>query len=135
MPKSDIIIRIGGEGGEGVISTGDMFTTGAARTGFRVFTFRTYPSEIKGGHAWYQIRVSDRPVLSIGDGIDVLIAFDAEAYERHVGLVHEHGAVISDPDPVSNRERPRRIPCPNSFPETKAEKAVFPAGKNTLTLG
>ena len=84
MPKSDIIIRIGGEGGEGVISAGDMFTIGAARTGFRVFTFRTYPAEIKGGHAWYQIRVSNKPVLTIGDGVDELVAFDGEAYERHI---------------------------------------------------
>src|SRR3990172_9475081 len=135
MPKSDIIIRIGGEGGEGVISTGDMFTTGAARTGFRVFTFRTYPSEIKGGHAWYQIRVSDRPVLSIGDGIDVLIAFDAEAYERHVGLVHEHGVVIYDPDRVSPDGRNGRILYPVPLQRMAREKLDFQRGKNTLTLG
>jgi 2-oxoglutarate ferredoxin oxidoreductase subunit alpha len=135
MPKSDIIIRIGGEGGEGVISAGDMFTTGAARTGFHVFTFRTYPAEIKGGHAWYQIRVSDKRVLSIGDGIDVLIAFDNEAYERHAGQVHEHGAIIYDPDRVSVEERNGRTMYPIPLQRIAREKLDFQRGKNVLTLG
>src|SRR3990170_2532726 len=135
MAKSDIIIRIGGEGGEGVISTGDMFSTGAARTGFHVFTFRTYPAEIKGGHAWYQIRVSDKPVLSIGDGIDVLIAFDAEAYEKHIGLVHEHGVVIYDPDRVSPNGADGRVLYPVSLQKMARERLDFQRGKNHLTLG
>ena len=84
MSKSEIIIRLGGEGGEGVISAGDMFTLGAARSGYHVFTFRTYPSEIKGGHAWYQLRVGGQEVQSMGDGIDVLVAFDKEGlYEAY----------------------------------------------------
>jgi 2-oxoglutarate ferredoxin oxidoreductase subunit alpha len=135
MPKSDIIIRIGGEGGEGVISTGDMFTTGAARTGFHVFTFRTYPAEIKGGHAWYQIRVSDKPALSIGDGVDVLIAFDSEAYHRHIGQVHEHGVVIYDPDRVDVTELNGRISYPIPLQRIAREKLDFQRGKNVLTLG
>jgi len=135
MPKNDIIIRIGGEGGEGVISAGDMFTSGAARTGFHVFTFRTYPAEIKGGHAWYQIRVSDKPVLSIGDGVDVLIAFDGEAYERHVGEVHEHGVVIYDPDRVNVGESDSRVMYPVPLQRIAREKLDFQRGKNVLTLG
>jgi len=135
MPKNDIIIRIGGEGGEGVISAGDMFTSGAARTGFHVFTFRTYPAEIKGGHAWYQIRVSDKPVLSIGDGVDVLIAFDGEAYERHIGEVHEHGVVIYDPDRVNVGESNGRIRYPVPLQRIAREKLDFQRGKNVLTLG
>jgi len=135
MPKSDIIIRIGGEGGEGVISAGDMFSTGAARTGFHVFTFRTYPAEIKGGHAWYQIRVGDKRVLSIGDGVDVLIAFDGEAYDRHLGDVNEHGVVIYDPDRVHVGESNGRIMYPIPLQRIAREKLDFQRGKNVLTLG
>jgi 2-oxoglutarate ferredoxin oxidoreductase subunit alpha len=135
MPKSDIIIRIGGEGGEGVISAGDMFTIGAARTGFHVFTFRTYPAEIKGGHAWYQVRVSNKPVLSIGDGVDVLIAFDSEAYERHVSEVHEHGVIIYDPERVSVAESNGRVMYPIPLQRIAREKLDFQRGKNVLTLG
>lgn len=138
MPKSDIVIRIGGEGGEGVISTGDMFTIGAARTGFHVFTFRTYPAEIKGGHAWYQIRVSDRPVLSLGDGIDVLIAYDLEAYQRHSDLVNDGGVIIYDSDRVKAPESVggrRIVTYPIPLQALAREKLEFPRGKNVLALG
>ena len=81
---SDYVFRFGGEGGEGVISTGDLFTTACARSGLEIYTFRSYPAEIKGGHAMIQVRVADANVLlSRGDGTDVLIAFNKEAYDRH----------------------------------------------------
>jgi 2-oxoglutarate ferredoxin oxidoreductase subunit alpha len=67
--RDDFVIRIGGDTAiGGVISTGENFTVAAARLGFRTFTFRTYPAEIKGGHAWFQVRISNRPVFSVGDG-------------------------------------------------------------------
>ena len=43
-----VVIRIGGEGGEGTITLGDIFTRIAARSGLEVYSFRTYPAEIKG---------------------------------------------------------------------------------------
>jgi len=101
MPTDDFIIRIGGDTAiGGVISTGENFTIAAARLGFRTFTFRTYPAEIKGGHAWYQLRISNKPVLSMGDGCDILIAFDQEAYELHKGDLNEGGVLIYDADLV-----------------------------------
>ena len=51
MADVDYVFRVGGEGGEGVISTGEMLTLALARAGFEIYTFRTYPAEIKGGHA------------------------------------------------------------------------------------
>ena len=51
----DIVVRIGGEGGEGVISCGELLTTALARSNYEVFTFRTYPAEIKGGPAMFQV--------------------------------------------------------------------------------
>ena len=55
--RDDIAVRLAGESGEGVISGGDILTTGAARTGYWALTFRTYPAEIKGGPCMYQVRV------------------------------------------------------------------------------
>jgi len=135
MPKSDIVIRIGGEGGEGVISAGDMFTTGAARTGFRIFTFRTYPAEIKGGHAWYQIRVSDKPALSMGDGIDVLIAFDEEAYQKHIGELNEGGVLIYDSDRVKPETNGHYVDYAIPFQTIARKELDFQRGKNVLVLG
>src|ERR1700675_3936333 len=63
----DVLVRIGGEGGEGVISCGELLTTALARSNYEVFTFRTYPAEIKGGPAMFQVRSSDQSVLSQGN--------------------------------------------------------------------
>jgi 2-oxoglutarate ferredoxin oxidoreductase subunit alpha len=127
-------MRIAGESGEGVISAGDMFTLAAAHTGHNVLTFRTYPAEIKGGHNWYQVRVGNRQVLSMGDRLDVLVAFNAEAYHNHVGEMREGGVIIYDPDLVE--------PEPNGFvtypiPLTKISRKDldYLRGKNLVVLG
>jgi len=41
LTRDDITVRLAGESGEGVISSGDILTTGAARTGYWALTFRT----------------------------------------------------------------------------------------------
>ncbi len=94
----DVIIRIGGEGGEGVISAGDIITQALARCSMEIYAFRTYPAEIKGGHAVYQVRASDELLLSQGDGIDVLVAFNQEAYDRHVDQLKPPGILVYDTD-------------------------------------
>lgn len=136
MPKSEIIIRLGGEGGEGVISAGDMFTLGAARSGYQVFTFRTYPSEIKGGHAWYQIRVGAEEVLSMGDGVDVIVAFDKEAYTRHIGDLNPDGVLVYDSDAVTPGEEASKFHLyPVPFNAIAKKELEFVRGKNLLVLG
>ncbi len=93
----DIVVRIGGEGGEGVISHGELLTTALARSNYEVFTFRTYPAEIKGGPAMFQVRSSDEPVLSQGNLADILVTFNEEAYQLHGHTIRPDGLLIYDP--------------------------------------
>src|SRR3954469_16111839 len=95
MP-TNLTVRIAGEGGEGVISTGDLLTTAVARTRHDVFTFRTYPAEIKGGPAMFQLRFADHPVLSVGTQLDVLIAFNEEAVDLHAADLKKDGLLVYD---------------------------------------
>ncbi len=95
MP-TNLTVRVAGEGGEGVISTGELLTTAVARTRRDVFTFRTYPAEIKGGPAMFQLRFADHPVLSVGTLIDVLVAFNEEAVELHAAELKKDGLLIYD---------------------------------------
>ena len=46
MAVHDEVIRVAGESGEGVISTGELVAQAAARAGYHVVTFKTYPAEI-----------------------------------------------------------------------------------------
>jgi 2-oxoglutarate/2-oxoacid ferredoxin oxidoreductase subunit alpha len=133
--RNDFVIRIGGDTAiGGVISTGENFTTAAARLGFQVFTFRSYPAEIKGGHAWFQVRISNRPVLSTGDGVDILIAFDEEAYERHCGELRESSVIIYDSDLVQVDDG-RFIRYGVPFQRIARQELNFARGTNVLVLG
>ncbi len=89
--RPDIIFRIGGEGGEGVISCGEILTLACARMGLEIYTFRSYPAEIKGGPAMFQVRTSKEILLSQGSEIDVLVCFNQEAYDRHAKDVRKDG--------------------------------------------
>ncbi len=93
----DILIRIGGEGGEGVISCGELITTALARASYEVYTFRTYPAEIKGGPAMFQVRSSDALVLSQGKLADILVTFNEEAFQLHGQSIRPDGLLVYDP--------------------------------------
>ena len=94
--KSDLIIRIGGEGGEGIISSGDILSQAAAKAGLEVLTFKTFPAEIRGGYAMYQIRMSSEKVLSEGDGFQVLVVFNKEALDANLKYLQPGNVLIWD---------------------------------------
>ena len=94
MSTTDITLRIGGESGEGVISVGEMLTLVASRMGNVVSTFRTFPAEIKGGHAMFQVRISPEVIYSHGSKIDILVCFNQEAYDKHHGELAEEAVVL-----------------------------------------
>ena len=70
MAVRDLVIRVAGESGEGIQSTGILLAQATARGGFHVITYWTVPAEIKGGHALQPtntaatVRVRDEKVLS-----------------------------------------------------------------------
>ena len=135
MTQSDLVIRLGGEGGEGVISASDMFTAGAARAGYDIFTFRTYPAEIKGGHAWYQTRIGHGKIASLGDAPDILVCFNQEAYEIHKDQLRAGGVLIYDPDQVKPEEN-GGTHLHYAVPMTAlARQQDFMRGKNLILLG
>ena len=94
---NEVTIRIGGESGEGTISGGDILALAAARWGYHVYTFRTFPAEILGGPCLFQVRISDQPVKSMGDFADVLVCLNQEAYDRNISDLRHGGVLIYDP--------------------------------------
>ena len=96
MKKQDFVVRFAGEGGQGVVTSAEGLAQAAAQVGYHVQTFATFPSQILGGPTWTQTRIANRPVLSSGDSLDVLVAFNQEAYNDHHDQVAEGGVVIFD---------------------------------------
>ncbi|HEX2066513.1 MAG TPA: 2-oxoacid:acceptor oxidoreductase family protein, partial [Candidatus Thermoplasmatota archaeon] len=127
--------RFAGESGEGVISAGEIACLALSDIGFNVFTFESYPAEIKGGHCWYQVRSSNDEVLSAGTGLDCLCAFNQEAIDNHATAVSPGGIIIYDPSQVTvppTRTDVRLLPIP--FDELVKEKVQSPKSKNVFAV-
>ena len=75
MSRYLISVKIGGEAGFGIKSAGLTLAKMVSRAGYEVFGYVEYPSLIRGGHNVYQVTVSDVPVRSTAQHVDVLIAF------------------------------------------------------------
>jgi 2-oxoglutarate ferredoxin oxidoreductase subunit alpha len=113
--RNSVVVRLAGESGEGVISSGDILTQAAARGGYYTQTFRTFPAEIKGGPCMYQFRLSDEPIWSHGKDVDLLVCFNQEAWDLNWDSLGPEGSILYDvtevtiPDEYLPRARPVRM--------------------------
>jgi 2-oxoglutarate ferredoxin oxidoreductase subunit alpha len=135
MIVETLLLRLGGESGiDNAISAGDVLTLSAARTGYHVHTFRTYPAEIKGGPVMFQLRVGLKPVPSLGDRLDVLLAFNEEAWDLHHTALRPDGILIYDPGvhdaPKAFQGTAYGIPLDGMARDLNLRK-----GKNLIALG
>ena len=94
MKKRDFVVRFAGEGGQGVVTSAEGLAQAMAQSGYNVQTFSTFPSQIRGGPTWTQTRISTSEVLSPGDELDVLVAFNEYAYENHKEEVADDGVIV-----------------------------------------
>jgi pyruvate ferredoxin oxidoreductase alpha subunit len=74
MTDDQLIWRIAGGSGDGIDSTSRGFAKALMRSGLDVFTHRHYPSRIRGGHTYVEVRAAEDEVRSRGDGYNVLLA-------------------------------------------------------------
>ena len=94
MKKQDFVVRFAGEGGQGVVTSAEGLAQAMAQSGYHVQTFSTFPSQIRGGPTWTQTRISTKEVLSSGDDLDVLVAFNQYAYDNHKDDVAADGVIV-----------------------------------------
>jgi 2-oxoglutarate ferredoxin oxidoreductase subunit alpha len=92
--SQDFVIRFAGEGGQGLVTSADAMARAAANAGYYVSTFSTFPSQIMGGPASSQVRISTSPVLCSGDNVDVLVSLDEYAYNAHREDLSSNGVAI-----------------------------------------
>jgi 2-oxoglutarate ferredoxin oxidoreductase subunit alpha len=137
MVHNDLTIRIGGEAGMGLESSGAGFSKALTRGGLHVFGLPDYYSRIRGGHNFYSIRVAPRPLYSHAEPVHLILALDMETIRRHVDGVIEGGAIIyDDKDEVPDDLRRSGV---SLFPVPLTALAKELGGRevmrNTLALG
>jgi 2-oxoglutarate ferredoxin oxidoreductase subunit alpha len=112
MLVRDFVVRFAGEGGQGVVTSAEALAQTSTAAGYHAQTFATFPSQIMGGPTWTQVRISVEPVLSPGDDVDVLVAFNEEAFETHRGEVRDGGVVIYNSNEFQLDAAPRVLGLP-----------------------
>jgi 2-oxoglutarate ferredoxin oxidoreductase subunit alpha len=130
--SKDLVVRFAGEGGHGVDTAYQVLTQPAARAGYHVQTFATYPSQITGGPVWAQARISTEEVLTSGDELDVLVVLDRYAYDHHIDELREGGVVIY------NSEEFELNQVPNAFGidiDRLARETGNPRASNMVMIG
>ncbi len=98
MATFDVTIKIGGEAGQGVESSGFGFVKALSRGGVFVFGNSDYMSRIRGGYNFYQIRASSEPLFCHADELHLLLALNDQAISEHKSELVKGGAVIYNED-------------------------------------
>ena len=92
----DVNIRIAGEAGQGVQTTGNLLVGTLAGMGLSVFATQSYLSRIRGGLNWFDIRIGDAPLFSARDEADLLVALLPEAISTLQPHMNDGGVVLLD---------------------------------------
>lgn len=116
--------KVGGQQGEGIESTGEIFSIALNRLGYYLYGYRHFSSRIKGGHTNNKIRVSTTEIRSVSDDLDILVAFDQETIDVNYKELHDKGVIIADSK--INPKKPE---------ETKASLYAVPFTEIATNLG
>ncbi|MCK4530672.1 MAG: 2-oxoacid:acceptor oxidoreductase family protein, partial [Candidatus Marinimicrobia bacterium] len=109
LNNKNIVIGIAGSGGDGVISAGEILVNAASSEGLFVFMLKSVGPQIRGGESSVRVRVSDLPVQSQGDRIDVLVVLSWKNFLRFKSelQLEEKVIIVSDTnDPMPDEEIP-----------------------------
>ncbi|HWH76618.1 MAG TPA: 2-oxoacid:acceptor oxidoreductase family protein, partial [Candidatus Binatus sp.] len=100
MAKVDLAVAIGGAAGQGIATPGDILARIFVRRGLHLNAYNAYQSIVRGGHIFLTLRVSDEPVLSFGDKLDIIMPLNQDTMDRHLGLMQSGSAVLFNSDKI-----------------------------------
>lgn len=101
----DLMVRIAGQGGQGVVVAGTILGDAAALNGRNVFKTEEYGSRARGGLANSDLILSDAEIFEakVPEGqADVFVALTDEALTAHESVLAPDGQLIVDSDGVSD---------------------------------
>ncbi|HWR89355.1 MAG TPA: 2-oxoacid:acceptor oxidoreductase subunit alpha [Dissulfurispiraceae bacterium] len=130
----DYTIKIGGEAGQGIQTIGETLARIFSRSGFHVFAHQDYESRIRGGHNFFQVRFSDRPVTAPKDKIDIIVALDKASISLHEGELSQYGQIVYDSEALKTKhDAPHFLDVP--FASIAVEHGGSKIMANTVATG
>ncbi len=138
---NDFSIRFANVNGSGSASANGMFAKALFRMGIPVVTRNIFPSNIEGLPTWFEVRVSERGYVGRREGMDIMVAMNAETFAEDIAALVPGGYLVYDNsrelEPHLRRADIHRIGVPISqlvlpeYPNPK-HRALF---KNIVYLG
>ena len=96
MEKTELNVLIGGEAGQGLVTIGELLAKSLVRSGYHIVVSQSYQSRIRGGHNTYTIRASVEEIAAPREGVDLLVALNAETVALHERELSAGGLNIVD---------------------------------------
>jgi 2-oxoglutarate ferredoxin oxidoreductase subunit alpha len=133
-----VSVALAGSGGSGVMTAGTMLLDAAARAGLYGIMVRTSGPQIRGGEAAALVRLSRRPIDSLDDTFDLLLAMDWQNVNRFADEIplRASSLVIGDAD---EGDAPEVFAASGArcvaLPLKKTAKAIPGSWVNMLALG
>ena len=93
---NDFVLKIATVNGSGSASANGLLMKALFRMGVPVSGKNLFPSNIQGLPTWYEARVSHKGYMSRSGRVDVMVAMNAQTYERDLNEVSPGGFLIYD---------------------------------------
>jgi len=133
--QADLIVRIAGESGEGVITVGETLCKLAARAGIHILTFRTFPAEIKGGACMIQVRLSDNAIPHHGEKVDLLVCLNQASLDENLKDLKPNGVLVCETECDLDDAQEERIVYKAPFERIATREIGSRITKNIVVLG
>ena len=92
----DINIMVAGAAGQGMQTLGAILGKIFVRGGCQVFAMQDNESRIRGGHNFFQLRVSHKKIRAASTPLHVLIALNQDSISLHRDEVAPEGVILFD---------------------------------------
>jgi 2-oxoglutarate/2-oxoacid ferredoxin oxidoreductase subunit alpha len=92
----ELSILIGGKAGDGIRQAGQTLARLLNRFGYRIFFYDDYPSLIRGGHNFSIIRASKKKIIAHKEKVDLIVALNQDAVEKHKHRLNSNGMILYD---------------------------------------
>ncbi len=93
---NDFVVRLANVNGTGSASANGLLMKAIFRMGIPVMGKNFFPSNIQGLPTWYEIRITKDAHLARSGRVDIMVAMNAETYQKDLKEVSPGGTLIYD---------------------------------------
>lgn len=93
---NDFVVKFANVNGTGSASANLLFTKSIFRMGLFVSPKNFFPSNIQGLPTWYEVRVNDKGYVGRRDGVDLMVAVNAQSLLADIKEIKPGGYLVYD---------------------------------------